>query len=638
MRPIRPLLSLTLLATLSLSFAQTSAPKTGLAALPTPDGALLRWYLPGDLVPSGGFLVQLSGGSSLAVPVASPQPFSAALGISRAEYDAVNAIYTAPLNDDNRIQRAIFNLNVVARPGYAKALGIQTTLRDLKPGAYTATVYAVNGGNRTKVGSAEFTTGATPAVPTPTALKATGGKSGAQLTWTPPNTPGNLVVAYNVYRAGTTGGFIRLDPAPFFRTTAAGGDVFKDTALKPGQTGRYQVTSVDLFGRESSPTAAVQVTAGAGPVSPEITRAVPGNRIVTLEWTPSTDARVKTVQVLRGTTPENLIRIAALPSAARSYTDTTVQGGVDYVYVLVATDQSGQVSGRGSLTAATGQNLTPPVAPNGLKVASGEQQLTLNWAANPENDLRGYLVYRSEGQQASSRELLLTGLPIQTLSYTDPIPAGVQTRYHYRLVAVNTSQVQSPSSAAVTAALLDTAAPPAPVLAAVSPSGTGLTLNWSQADVPDLDGFEIARSADAAPAVVLKTLNGKARTYTDTDAVPGVTYTYTLRSLDKAGNRSKASASQTAARPATAGAARPTGLRAALLPDKGGVHLTWVAGSTPARYVVYRLDGERPVQVSDTLTVLTFTDPQGQADSRYELRALSGGDLSAPTPAVPVTP
>lgn len=640
MRPIPTILSLTLLTTLSLSLAQTGTPaKTGLAALPTPDGALLRWYLPGDRIPGNGFVVVITGGSAdRSVPVLSPQPFNAALGISQEEYKAVTAIYQGEPTDDSRIQRAIFNLNVVARPGYAKALGIQTTLNGLATGAYTATVYAVNGSSRTKVGAADFRTGPTPAVPVPAALKASASKQGAQLTWTPPNTSGALVVAYNVYRAGATGAFTRLDPAPFFRTDAPGGDVFRDAELKSGQTGRYQVTAVDLFGRESAPSPAVTVTAQTGPVSPEISRSEAGNRTVTLDWAPPQDPRVNKVLVLRGTAPENLTELARVQPTARSYVDTTVQGGVPYLYALASVDAQGVVSGRSTLTPVTGQNLTPPAAPTGLKVTPSEKTLVLSWTANPEKDLRGYLVYRSEGEQANSRELLLTGLPIQAPTYTDVLTAGVQTRYHYRVVAVNTTQIDSARSEEATAALLDKTPPPVPVLAAVAAGAGGLTLNWTQAEVPDLAGFEVTRQAGETPMVVLKILAETARTYTDPTAAAGVVYTYSLRSLDRAGNRSQPAAPVSSALPSTTGDVLPTQLRAALLPDKGGVRLTWTAGVVPARYVVYRLSGAAPVQVSDLLSALTFTDSQGQADSRYELRAVSGPGLSAPTPEVQVTP
>ncbi|THF87204.1 hypothetical protein E7T09_08600 [Deinococcus sp. KSM4-11] len=641
MRPTRTILSLTLLTPLSLSLAETgntNAPspstKTGVAALPTPDGALLRWYLPGDRIPGNGFVVQISGTSGeQSLPVASPQPFSAALGISQEEYKAITAIYQGAPTEDSRIQRAIFNLNVVARPGYARALGIQAALHGLTPGAYTATVYVVNGSARTRVGSAAFRTGPTPAVPAPIALKATTNFTGAQLTWTPPSSDTGLVVAYNVYRAGAAGGFTRLDPAPFFRTTGPGGDVFQDMSLNSGQTGRYQVTAVDLFGRESAPTTAVTVTATAGPVSPEITRATSGNRTVTLDWAASPDARVKTVLVLRGTTPDNLTTIATVASSNRTYVDRTVQGGVDYLYALAAADQNGQPSGRSTLTEATGRNLTPPAAPRGLKVTSGEKTLALTWAANAEPDLRGYLVYRSEGEGTAAPELLLTGLPIQVTSYTDAIPQGVQTRYHYRLVAVNTSQIGSSPSVPASAALLDTTAPPAPVLAAVSLLPGGLGLTWIQAEVPDLAGFEVIRQSGTAPATVLKALDAGNRTYLDTSAVSGVLYTYGLRSLDRAGNRSQVSAGVTASRPAATGDLHPTDLKAVLLPDKAGVRLTWAAGSAQARYAVYRLNGAAEVQVSDLLSTLSFTDPQGHADSRYVLRSVSAaGVVSEPTP------
>ncbi|MGY2893851.1 fibronectin type III domain-containing protein [Deinococcus sp. UYEF24] len=665
-KPMRTIAVLLLLSGLSLSAAQTSTPvalpsgttqpststaKTGLAALPTPDGALLRWFLPGDVAPSGGFVVQLTGAAGeRTVPVASPQPFTLALGLSKEEYDAVTAIYTAPLTDDNRIQRAIFNLNVVARPAYARALGIFTTVSGLTPGQYTATVYAVNGSARTKVGSASFRTGPTPAVPAPTVLKGVGGTSGAQLTWTPPGQDTGLVVGYNVYRAAATGPFTRLDPAPFFRTDGPGGDVFKDPSLQPGATYRYQVSSVDLFGRESPATAPVTVTARAVVQlpSPEIIRAASGNRTVTLDWTPPTDPRVRGVLVLRGTTPDDLAVIAKVAPSARSYTDSTVQGGVEYLYALAAADEGGQASGRGTLTSASGQNLTPPAAPSGLGITPGENALTLAWAANPERDLRGYLVYRSEAPSASkaaSPELLLTGVPITSLTYADSIPQGVQALYTYRVVAVNTTQVDSAPSASVTAALLDTTPPPVPVLAAVSPSAgtTGLTLTWTQADVPDLAGFEVTRTAEGAavsPTLLNPaSLNAAARTFTDVSAAPGVTYAYSLRSLDHAGNRSQPAKPVMAALPGQAGGTRPIDLLATLLPGKAGVRLRWTAGSRPARYVVYRLAGTQPLQVSDLLSEQTFIDPQGQTESQYVLRAVSdGGELSDPTPVLRVTP
>ncbi|GGS03877.1 fibronectin type III domain-containing protein [Deinococcus sedimenti] len=649
---MRTLTTLILLSSVGLATAQsgpdrttvtqttpTRTEKTGLVVLPTPDGAHLRWYLPGDVIPTGGFVVQVTGTSQRDIPVASPQPFTAASGISREEYDAITSVYTAPLTADSSFERAIFNLNVVARPALARALGIQTTLTGLQPGAYTATVYAVNGGARTRVGGASFRTGPTPPVPAPTNLTVTGGAP-ARLTWTaaPPD-DSHAVVAYNVFRAAATGSYTRLEPAPFFITREPGGDVFTDEESRPGQTYRYQVSAVDLFGRESAPSAPVTLTAREDtPIpSPEIASATPGNRTVTLAWTPGTDPRVRSVIVLRGTTPDTLTAVAKLTPTDRSYVDQ-VEGGVPYLYALAAADDTGQVSGRGTLTAATGQNLTPPAAPAGVTVTPGRDTLTLTWTANTERDLTGYWVYRSEGDPPTAPEFLLTGLPITGTTYVDAIPQGVQTRYHYRVLAVNSSRVNSLPSAPAAAALLDVTPPPPPLLQPAAVTAAGVTLTWAQSEVPDLARFEITRAAPASDPAVVGSVDAPARTYTDATGVPGVAYRYSLRSLDRTGNRSEPAAPVTASRPAPAGSTRPTDVRAALLPE-GGVRLTWTAGAAPARYVVYRLDGTRLLEVSDVLPDLTYTDPDGKADSRYVLRALSSeGEISAPTEEVSVTP
>ncbi|GGL07903.1 fibronectin type III domain-containing protein [Deinococcus radiotolerans] len=636
MNTISRLILIATLGAVPTAHAQTPTAKAGLAALPTPDGALLRWFLPGDATPSGGFVIEVKGSAATrTVPVSSPQPYSAALGLTRPEYDAVTATYTAPVTDDNRVGRAIFTLNVVARPAFARALGIQTTLIGLPEGTYTATVYAVDR-TRTPVGTATFRTGPTPPVPAPTNLTLLPGAT-PRLRWTPPTEPGALVAAYTVSRAGSTGPFQPLEPTPFFRTGGAGGDVFTDTTAQPGQTYRYQVSSVDLFGRDSAPSAPVTFSAAAPLPTPVLTRAEPGNRKVTLTWTADPDPRVTAVLVLRGPAPDQLAVIATLPADARTFADQ-VQGGVPYLYAVATTDQTGQLSGRSTLAGATGQNLTPPAAPSGLNVTATETSLTLTWTPNREGDLLGYRVYRSEGAQTPAEALLLTGLPLTDPTFTDVIPQGVQTPYRYQVVAVNTTQVDSELSAPVTGVLKDVTPPPPPLLAAATATPGGIQLSWTQATVPDLQTFEVLR-ATATTSAVLTQLPAGTRTYLDTTAAPGSTVTYTLRSVDRSGNRSAESAPLTATRPAPAGGSQVSGLRAALLPNQGGVQLTWTASQPGGQYVVYRLRGQHPLELSGLLSTPTYTDPAGTADAQYVVRAVdAAGNFSDPTPPTSATP
>ncbi|MFC4455202.1 fibronectin type III domain-containing protein [Deinococcus sonorensis] len=621
---------MTLLTSLSAALAAPQA-KTGVAVLPTPDGAVLRWSLPNDATPAGGFVVRVTD-TGRSVPVASPQPYSAGLGLTKAQYQGLTALYAAPpRSDDERVQRALMTLNVAVHPSFARALGILYTLNGLKPGTHTVTVAAVGRSGETPVGTATFTTGPTPTLPAPDQLTVSGAQPAPRLRWTPPDDR-HAVVAYNVYRAAGPGPFVLLKPAPFFRSRGAG-EAFEDAGLSPAVSYRYRVTSLDLFGRESAPSSPLTLNAQGRPTvdSPSIAQASVTGAQVQLRWAPIGNPKVQAIVVLRGTDPTRPLQvIARVPPGRGQYLDTTTVPGTPYIYALAAEDQAGLASARGPLTSVTAVNRTPPRPPAGLSVTPGESALTLRWTANAEPDLRGYLVFRSEGAQPGVGEVLLTSAPLQTPSYRDDIPQGVQTRYHYRVVAVNTSEVRSPPSAIVTAALVDHTPPPVPSLRPPQTAGGHLELQWLQADVPDLAHFELRRTA-AGTAPVTVTLDAATRTYQDQQVTPGTVYTYVVLSIDAAGNRSDASTPVLASVGART-LAPPTGA-ATLLPDAHGVQVRWTA-QAGTQTVVYRLQADgQPVQLSDPLDRATFDDLDGTPDSRYQLQAVSQAGALSPLSA-----
>lgn len=614
---------------LGTAHAQTTPPanKVGVAALPTPDGAMLRWYLPGDVVPTKGFRVRVTDpGGDRIVNVASLPPYTAALGVSREEYKALSAIYSRPpAGSSEQVQRALFNLNVLARPAYAQVLGISTTLKGLSPGPHTVTVEAIGGGGATRVGQTSFRTGPTPDVPAPTGVKASGNQAKVTVEWAAiPDNDRALVVAYVISRSVAGGPFQVLEPTPYFPTAGQG---FQDTTTQPGERYAYQVTSVDLFGRQSVPSTPVMFKVpGVARQVPGLVTAVASNMAVTLSWAPE-EAQDSALVILRGTDPNTLSVLGRVPAGTTQYVDRSVEGGVNYYYSVAAPDASGQVRMRSALTTAPGLNLTPPSAPAGVKLIPGENALTLTWTPGPEKDLRGYLVYRFEGRQTSADEVLLTGTPIQATSYQDGIPQGVQTRYSYRVVAVNTSQAASPPSPPVTAALLDKTPPPVPLLNPAQVEGDAVQLTWMQAEVPDLAQFELTRS-EGGQTVVLARVGADARTYLDKAARPGASYTYTLTSVDQSGNQSERSDAVAARLPMKIGTLAPP--QASVLPG-GGVQLTWEA-SGPALYVVYRLSGDQAIDISGLLTSSTFTDSSGTAGARYAVSAVTpDGEIGPPS-------
>ena len=645
---MRTLLLFTVTASLGVAAAQTASAQTtpgkgGVAVLPTPDGAYLRWYLPGDTLPARGFTLRLSGpGGTRTLASPSPQPYSAALGLPRAEYDALIALYKQPpKSSGERTQRAFFGLSVVARPAYARALGIMTTLKDLKPGQYTVTVTAL-GSSETEVGQATFSTAALTPVPPPGTPTAKAGTAAVQLSWPAPAAASSkLIVAYNIYRAAGTGPFALLQPAPFFQTSEPGGDVFKDKDLTAKTTYRYQVASVDLFGRMSAPSAPVSVTTQAVTVLPPPENLVASirERAVTLRWTPGRDSRITQQLVVRGSDPGlPLTVLATLKPGEVSYTDDTGRAGEFYVYAVIAQDAQGQVGARSSLISARPLNTRPPAAPTGLKITAAEAALTLSWDAGREEDLRGYQVYRSESEQPGAPALLVNTEPVSGTTFTDPLRAGLLNRYYYRVTALNTSQAESARSGAVSSKLIDKTPPPAPVLLPATVNAQGVTLGWTQAELPDLAGFRVLRSlAGAAPAELAR-LPAAIRSYLDATAEAGVTYSYSVQSLDAAGNASAPSEALPIRRASTALPAAPRGVEVKGLGAGAGNRVSWTA-APGLSVVVYRLDaaGSAPLQVSGLIAAGPFSDAQGTPDSQYQLRAVDElGQLSPFTPVLPV--
>lgn len=641
---MRKLFFLALAACLSVAAGQSQSAqaKTGVAALPTPYGALLRWYLPGDVIPARGFTLNISGpGGNRAISIASPQPFSAALGLSKAEYDGlINTYDQAPKNDNERTQRAFFSLNVIARPAYARALGIMTTLKDLKPGQYSVTVTTQAG---VKVGQATFTTAPTPPVSAPSSPVASAGAAAVQLGWAAPApSANNLVVAYRVYRAVGNGPFALLQPAPFFRSNQPGGNVFRDTDLTAKTTYRYQVAAIDLFGRESVRTSPVSVTTQAVNVlpAPENLQASVKERAVTLRWTPVKDERISAQLVMRGTDPSQPLElVASLKPGVATYTDTTGRAGVSYVYSVVARDAAGQGGARSSLVSARPVNTRPPAAPTGLTIKATTTAMTLSWQAGREDDLRGYQIYRSETPEAGARAVLVNPAPVEGTTFTDELSAGQMNRYYYRVTALNTSLAESARSVAVSAVLVDKTPPPAPALLPVRVEAVGVTLGWTQAEIPDLAGFRVLRASAGAAPKELEQLPKTARNYLDASAETGVTYSYTVQSFDSAGNISIPSEPVVIRRTPTGTPALPKNIEIKNLGAGKGNRLNWTA--VPGlSVVVYRVEtaGNPPLQVSGLVTGGTYTDKDGIPTSQYQLRSVDErGQISALTPVQDVS-
>ena len=151
------------------------------------------------------------------------------------------------------------------------------------------------------------------------------------------------------------------------------------------------------------------------------------------------------------------MKIADAP--APPFQDTQFEFGAHYVYSVrsVADYPDAAIeSADSNLAEVSPRDTFPPAAPQELVVALVPRQgdtpahLELSWAINPETDIAGYNVYRSDERGAQG--VRLTGDPAQKLLLTPAFSdMNVQPghRYFYSVSAVDRAGNESPASAAV---------------------------------------------------------------------------------------------------------------------------------------------------------------------------------------------
>ncbi|WP_141499989.1 fibronectin type III domain-containing protein [Paenibacillus luteus] len=170
------------------------------------------------------------------------------------------------------------------------------------------------------------------------------------------------------------------------------------------------------------------------PTVPEFTTTAAGNGQVSLNWTASEDNENE----LAG---YNIYKdgsyLAKVDGDTTGYTVTGLANNVSHTFQVSAVDASNNESAKSTQVSLMPINADVPSTPTALKGTPEEGALLLHWAANPENDIAGYNVYR-DGMKVNTS--LVVG---SSYSFSDVI-AGVS--YGFQVEAVNTSGLVSAKS------------------------------------------------------------------------------------------------------------------------------------------------------------------------------------------------
>jgi hypothetical protein len=143
-----------------------------------------------------------------------------------------------------------------------------------------------------------------------------------------------------------------------------------------------------------------------------------------------------------------LIRLTGTPVKEARLSDNRLAWGERRCYAVRAfitvedTSLEGRESPAGCVTLV---DTFAPAAPTGLQAVPSEGAISLIWDANPERDIRGYVVLR--GPVSADALEPLSKEPIADTSFQDHAPTGV--RFAYAVQAVDTAGNLSPPSARV---------------------------------------------------------------------------------------------------------------------------------------------------------------------------------------------
>lgn len=249
------------------------------------------------------------------------------------------------------------------------------------------------------------------------------------------------VSGYRLYRKNKEGQWERIgDNSRPDKTTYTD----KKGKLIDGQIYEYHLTAYDNKKSETGSSNIIKAKTKDLPPFPENFKAH-GNRVksVQLTWDPVKDKDVGGYNIYSGTNPDSLKRIGTVRGYDKhSYLDkgpgfSKLADGTAYYYVV---ESYNLFKADGSISPAVKATTKyRPVKAKGLTAAAGEDHILVKWEANPEPDIKAYILYQSKNDGRWSK---LKALGSSRLSYKDSKLRPGAT-YRYRVVVEDKDGLKS---------------------------------------------------------------------------------------------------------------------------------------------------------------------------------------------------
>ena len=478
-----------------------------------------------------------------------------------------------------------------------------TSFADTTAVVGTVYSYAVRAVGGAGTGPGPFTAtvnGSLAAGPAPTSVAASDGDSTLQitLTWS----YGDGATGFRILRATGGGAFAQLT------LTDGAARSFADITAEPGTLYRYQIRAV--LGGSGDSLANDPEQGWRGLLPPDGVLASDGESVdhVAVTWGTVTGAReYRVFRTLEGGTPT---QIGTTPAPQQTYLDTSALPGITYVYSVRAMGEAGTGMSAFSLS---NDGLRGIAAPTGVQATDGtaSDSVTITWTASA--GASRYRVYRAVGSGAPTPLGIVSGTQFVDTSSTP----GVLGQYTVRAMAAS-GLYESAASAADSG--WRALAPPATLSASDGSSTAHVFLSWGAST--GATGYKVFRALGSAAAELVGTTLATPRNFSDSSAIPGRIYTYTVRAVGQSGTGdSPASPSDTGWRGLTA----PTGVLASDGTSTAHVAVSWSGSEGATKYKVFRAVGlGTPSLIGETAdSSLSYLDTTAEAGRihRYTVRA-----------------
>ncbi|MEO9871550.1 MAG: hypothetical protein ABJF63_13800, partial [Ekhidna sp.] len=230
-----------------------------------------------------------------------------------------------------------------------------------------------------------------------------------------------LFYAVNIYQYTDSLGEIKVNENPLMmsETTDSLGNVgyaspkYTIRDLKVGGTYVYTVSGKDFFGNETkrSKEIIIKLEDTTPPPAPTSFEGKADSMKVHLKWEFEKTNDFSELRLYRSPVSDGPFEIIHTTTSKFSYTDSLSVPG-PYYYIIANTDIYGN-EGESRKIFIEVQDVFPPMAPEGLTIKADTGKIFLEWNANLEPDLAGYLVYRTVEKDNKKKYVLLNSDPLK---------------------------------------------------------------------------------------------------------------------------------------------------------------------------------------------------------------------------------